>query len=182
MQHIFPIPFIGKRTSHERSVLHIYFAWTSLNGSSRVIIECTMLLILFRWNITFKRRTQKNKTKLYHPNLINRFLDNNNNKYISVILFIPPSYRYTLIMKSVAVNEKLVYRAANWIWVFVVHVWPQQHRPLYEQPSIHMAIHCRRWHHKVPARIIMHRRRTMRRKSLHRWRQPVSFFLYILSR
>lgn len=86
-------------------------------------------------------------------------------------------------MKSVVVNEKLVYRAVNWIWVFVVHVWPQQHRPLYDQPSIHMAIHCRRWHHRAPVAIIMHRRRTTRRKSLHRWRQPVSFnfsCIYIL--
>lgn len=81
-------------------------------------------------------------------------------------------------MKSVVVIEKLVYRAVNWIWVFVVHVWPQQRRPLCELASIHTAIHCHRWHHRASAAITMHRRRTRRRKSSHRWRQPVSFFPY----
>lgn len=83
--------------------------------------------------------------------------------------------RYILIMRSVDANGRLVYRAANWIWAFAVHVSLHQRQALYEQ-SIHMAIHCHHWLRRVVViATTMHHRHTMNLKSLLQSHQTVSF-------
>ena len=82
----------------------------------------------------------------------------------------------TLIMTARRVaSVRCVWQVANWIWTFAVRHVPQPQRSAPFGQLIRMEMlypHCHRL--RAVAATTMYHRHTMKPKSLHRWRHPVS--------